>query len=120
MRQIIIVAGVAVLVIGAVIISRNMKSQNVGTSNTIAPKTTKIAKKDKLKYSMDVNRGGTAGRKMVVAQAKLDPNKEVSPDGRIWTITYVKRTKGGKGYYEVAGNQFSSRKKAKQWVRNIG
>jgi hypothetical protein len=111
----ILVAVAAIAIAALIYIRWNKKAMQDGTSNTMSPITTKISPEQKLALSLDPHKGGSAGRKAQVAMARLDPMKEVSPDGRIWTITYDKK----KGY-QVAGQYFPTLKEAKQRVRSFG
>ena len=114
-KKILTLGLLAVAGLGAVMYYRTkVQSQQTGTSNSISPIFGKISPEQKLKFSLDTHKGGTTGREAKIALAKLDPNKEVSPDGRIWTIT----DQGKKGY-EVAGNYFTTKSEAKQWVRSL-
>jgi len=120
MKRIVLVAGVAVLVAGVLIIKNKMNAQQDGTSNTLSPKTTKLTGQDKVKHSLSTHPAGTNERRILQLAARIDPGKAVSPDGRIWQISHQKHRVTGKGVWVVGGNTFDTRAKALQWVAAQG
>jgi len=116
MKTVYIAIGLGALVAVAFITRNKMASQAVGTSTTVSPKTTKLTGVDKSKHNISEHRAGTNERRILQLAAKVDPNRAVSPDGRIWAITKKRHRVTGKTVWEVGGNNFDSKAEAKQWV----
>jgi len=113
------IGAVAAAGVAGIMIMKKRASQIDGTSNSVDPKTTKITKSDKLSFNLSENKLGTNDRVILSTLARIDPNKGVSPDGRVWEIKYAPKQNKHKPYV-AGGNRFTTRAKAKQWIASQG